>query len=164
MKKVYIAGPGVFRRDAREHGRELIRLLKRNGLTGLYPLEGIPDVTSPSDIKRHNKNLIRVSDAVLADISPFRGPNMDPGTAWEIGFAEASLKVVSLYTSDRATLLARVRRDKAVTRLMTPGGEEYYDDNGMLIENFGLIENPMIDEDVVHSSAREAVRWLKERL
>ncbi|WP_246068854.1 nucleoside 2-deoxyribosyltransferase [Ferrovibrio terrae] len=83
-------------------------------------------------IKQANVGLIRRCDAVVANVSPFRGPNMDPGTAWEIGFAEALGKPVLLWSETPVLLAER-----------TPGNGNT-DPDGWMVENFGLAENLMI--------------------
>jgi nucleoside 2-deoxyribosyltransferase len=136
MIRVYLAGPAVFRPDAIEEGKRLKRLCKDRNLEGLFPLDnelpaGIPFDDTADWIKSANKDMIRLCSVVLAEVSPFRGPNMDPGTAYECGYAEALNKQVYYWTRDIRSLHARM------------GGREH-DDEGRSIENFDLVENIMI--------------------
>lgn len=75
--KAYLAGPGVFRPDADDFAAKLQALCARYGLEGLWPADGPAD--SARLIFRANIVLIRSADAIIADISPFRGPT--PTTA-----------------------------------------------------------------------------------
>lgn len=157
--RVYLAGPGVFRADAIAYGHHLRSLCAQAGLEGLYPLDNEIAVASPQAMARaiHNANiaLIERSDAVIADISPFRGPNMDPGTSWEIGYAVARHLPLFLYTSDARTLLARTQASHTLSA--RDGG--YADASGMSVEDFGLIENLMIaaSAEQIFASAEDAI-------
>lgn len=140
MKAVYLAGPEVFNPDVDRLARRLKAACAAAGLLGLFPT----DAERPRDegirparaIYLGNVALIERSSAVIADISPFRGAGMDPGTAWEIGFAVARGLPVFAYSSDLRTYAERVG-----------GGRT--DERGLLIEDFGLVENLMIAESVV---------------
>lgn len=89
--RIYLAGPDVFRRDAKCAGKRLKTICGEFGLCGLYPLDGEPiDLSRPNASKliyNANVNKLRAADAIVANITPFRGPHMDPGTAFEIGYA-----------------------------------------------------------------------------
>ncbi|MDY0273631.1 MAG: nucleoside 2-deoxyribosyltransferase, partial [Advenella sp.] len=39
MKKIYLAGPDVFRHDAVDYGQQLKALCESFGFAGLYPLD-----------------------------------------------------------------------------------------------------------------------------
>lgn len=43
MKKIYIAGPDVFEQDSIEIGKNYVKLCKKYGYKGLYPLDNIVD-------------------------------------------------------------------------------------------------------------------------
>jgi nucleoside 2-deoxyribosyltransferase len=62
----------------------------------VLPYEEVPDkpANDAATIYRENTKRIRTADAVVADISPFRGPHMDVGRAMEIGYAAALGKPV----------------------------------------------------------------------
>lgn len=159
MPRVYLAGPGVFRPDAGAYGRRLKEKCARRGLLGCFPLDGEAQGHSPEAMAqatfRANVELLNASRAIVADISPFRGPNMDPGTAWEIGYAVARGLPVFAWSDDPSHLLERTRRDLAPTG-SAPGG---HDANGWEIENFELVENLMIAISVtsIHRSDDEAI-------
>lgn len=141
--RLYLAGPEVFRPDAAAEGERLKRLCAAAGLEGLYPLDGKGD-----DIRHSCIAMIGEADAMVANISPFRGIHMDPGTAFEIGYAEALGKPVFLWSAERRTLAARI-----------PAVDPGRDAQGHLIEDFGKPENLMIVPDgrVVWAEAGEAI-------
>jgi nucleoside 2-deoxyribosyltransferase len=142
--RVYLAGPAVFRSDATSYGEALKAKCERAGLAGCFPLDIVGEQTSArrlaQSIHRANIKLIDSACAIVADISPFRGPNMDPGTAWEIGYGVAKGLRIFAWSADRADILTRTRRAEG----LGAGSDRAVDQDGLNIENFGLIENLMI--------------------
>lgn len=145
--KLYLAGPDVFAPDAPARFAAMREACRKAGFTPLTPVDNDlpPDLRGAalaSHIKQANVALLLACDAVVAHIAPFRGPNMDPGTAWEIGYAEALGKPVYLWTAEPRLLAER-----------TPGSNGK-DKDGWMIEDFGLAENLMIgvSEHAVASS------------
>lgn len=157
---IYLAGPGVFRSDAEMYGANLKRMARAFGMEGLWPLDA--EVTTPSPlqiahaVRKANVGLIERCNGVIADISPFRGPNMDAGTAYEIGFADAIGKPIWAYSSDLRSLLDR---SKYLITTTTTDHEIWRDAEGLSIENLGLTENLMISCSVkgIYRSAQEAM-------
>ncbi|WP_127089763.1 nucleoside 2-deoxyribosyltransferase [Aquabacter cavernae] len=135
MRTLYLAGPDIFRPDAETHGARLKQVCAAHGLKGLYPLDGAPPEAGADAIRRKCMAEIDSADAVVANISPFRGPHMDPGTAFELGYAEARRKPVFLWSDNPHTLIARVGS-------ATETG--WRDGDGHLVEDFGGRENLMI--------------------
>jgi nucleoside 2-deoxyribosyltransferase len=139
LPSVYLAGPDVFCPDAKAIGKAKCELLQRYGLVGHFPLDN--EVPESPDIAHEiflgNVQLINRSSIVLANIIPFRGPSLDPGTAWEIGYAYAKGIPVICYGSS-GSYLERCRA------LDLEGGISCLDHEGMQIEDFGEQENLMI--------------------
>ena len=135
---VYCAGPWVFCRCPEEIGSQLSRLCDAAGLVAVLPFEDASDEapTVAAMIYRENVTRIMKADAVVADISPFRGPHMDPGTAMEIGYAAALGKPVFAYTSSPDPLIQRIPCEET--------GTGWRDAHGSLVEDFGLTDNLMI--------------------
>jgi nucleoside 2-deoxyribosyltransferase len=136
-RKLYLAGPDVFAPDAPARFDAMRAACSKAGFAPLTPVDNtLPDNLQgralAAFIKQANIELIRRCDAVVANVSPFRGPNMDPGTAWEIGFAEALGRPVILWSATPVLLAER-----------TPG-DGSTDPDGWMVENFGLAENLMI--------------------
>jgi nucleoside 2-deoxyribosyltransferase len=135
--KLYLAGPEVFRPDAYAEGERLMALCEAAGMQGLYPLQIEGEPTS-GQIRRRCIALIDEADALVANISPFRGSHMDPGTAFEIGYAEAVGKPVFLWSGDTRVMAERIP---------AAPGQKGRDAEGWLIEDFGKTENLMIVPD-----------------
>ncbi len=135
--KAYLAGPDVFRQDAKvvlELKKEICEAL---GVKGLSPLDNDPGPQGPTManlIYRGNINLIKECDVVIADISPFRGPGVDAGTAFEIGFGAALGKEIYLYSSATGTEY----RERAAD------GDGLAAEPWPNVEDFGLADNLMI--------------------
>ena len=137
--RVYLAGPDVFLPDPATRFDAMKALCARHGLLGISPLDVPPgEVPFPDAhaIARRNEAHIRRCDAVLANLTPFRGPGADPGTVYEIGYARALGRPVFGYACVAADYAARVRA--------MPGSVTARDADGMQIEDFGLYENLMI--------------------
>ncbi len=145
--KAYMAGPDVFLQNAQEKADEVRALCRQHGVQALIPADNNEPVGEPGAwpeeaqslrIFRKNVALIDRADLVIANLEPFRGPSADVGTVWEIGYAFAQGKKVFAYSSMASHYLTRVSPKKPVE------GEDWIDQEGMLIENFGLFDNLMI--------------------
>ena len=132
MTYVYTAGPAVFFPDLADRIAASHRHAAAHGLEAIVPGDVLdrpvdfPAAPSMRDIYQLNVDRLLRSDAVVADLTPFRGPSADPGTVWEIGYAIALGKPVFAYTSDR-----REYREK-----VTP--------DGLRVEDHGAVDNLMI--------------------
>jgi len=153
---VYLAGPEVFFPDVEDVAARLKTLCAAEGLSGLFPTDAERPtgdrISTARAIYLGNVALIDRSRAVVADIRPFRGAGMDPGTAWEIGYAVAKGLPVFAYSADRRAYAERVGAEGH-------GPRGPVDADGLLIEDFGLVENLMIAESVVavDASAEAAI-------
>lgn len=144
--KIYLAGPGVFRRDATDWGRRLAMACEQNGLQGLYPLDGkVPQALLTKAEQRrwifaNNCELIRQSEGVFADLRAFRSASEpDSGTAFEVGFAHALGKPVWLW------LPAYQVGDTMINRLHCVNhGDLWLDDDGLIVEDFDAPVNLML--------------------
>lgn len=145
MKAVYLAGPEVFFPDVEEVAEHQKAACAAAGLLGLFPTDAERPTGAGVSLARAiylgNVALIDRSAAVIADISPFRGAGMDPGTAWEIGYAIARGLPVFAWSLDLRPYAERVGP-------ASPGPRGQVDADGLLIEDFGLVENLMIAESV----------------
>lgn len=137
--RLYLAGPDVFRPDARARADAARALCVSRGHAALLPLDN--EATTAAAIFAANVNLIRGADAVIADLNPFRGSEPDSGTAWEIGFALALGKPVVAYLADVRPLAEKL---SAATAVSGPSAPQPRDPNGFLIEDFGLPVNLML--------------------
>lgn len=161
-KTVYLAGPAVFWPNAQDEAVRLKALCREQSLSGLFPLDSPVDPDGltlqeiAARIKHANIAMIRQADAVIADLSPFRGTAADPGTAFEVGFAQALGKPVFAYSLDRRTYVDRVSKAHS-THTDTDG--EVRDAHAHLVEDFGLSENLMLAADIeIYGDAKAAIK------
>ncbi|MDO6442870.1 nucleoside 2-deoxyribosyltransferase [Marinobacter sp. 2_MG-2023] len=146
-KRIYLAGPEVFF-PAGEHQfivAEKKRLLGEYGFEGVDPLDTelvFSDGEAKADcghrIYRANRELMDSCDAIIANLTPFRGISADPGTVYEVGYMIGQGKPAYGFTLD-----SRHYRERA--------GATGLDDMDHTIEDFELSDNLMI-EGGIHES------------
>lgn len=141
--KIYLAGPDVFLPDAEKIGAIKRALCASYGFEGLFPLDSNPvepvaGTNVSMTIFSANVSLMRAADAIIANLTPFRGPSADAGTVFEVGFGVASGKPVFGYSNEPGAYLDRARRSFGSSEIANADVE------GMLIEDFGLEDNLMI--------------------
>ena len=140
---VYLAGPDVFLPDAIDVGRRKVEICKRNGLIGLYPLDNAIDLAAEDaslQIFRGNETMMNDADAVIANLTPFRGPGADPGTVYELGYMAGRGKFCLGYANDPSPYAERVA--KFIDVKSSDG--RLIDAHGHTIEDFGLADNLMM--------------------
>jgi nucleoside 2-deoxyribosyltransferase len=143
MLKVYLAGPDVFLPDALEIGRQKVDICRRHGLIGLYPLDNVVDRAAldvSMRIFKANEAMMDRSDAIIANLTPFRGPGADAGTVYELGYMAARGKFCLGYSNNPEAYADRVRRLTEVTE--TSG--RLADADGLTVEDFGHGDNLMM--------------------
>jgi len=129
--RVYLAGPDVFLADAFAVGATKKAICEAAGLEGVFPLDIVPDLAgrTPDDVALAFFDvcvqLMDTCDGAIANMTPFRGPSMDVGTAVEIGYIFGRAKAVFGYTADPRPYAERV------------------DGDGLTVENFGQVDNLM---------------------
>lgn len=144
MLKVYLAGPEVFLPNAIEVGEEKKRICEAYGFMGLFPLDKVIEGNgrTPAQIAAAiysaNVDLMKQADLLIANMTPFRGPSMDVGTAFEVGFCTARGIPFFGYTNSAVKLADRITNTQASNGALL-------DRDGIEIENFGFFENLMIE-------------------
>lgn len=158
---VYLAGPEVFLPDpigAGEQKKARIKALNKEHnwpfkLVGLYPMDNeIPDFAPNQEtglrIYHANIALMDKADFVAANMIRFRGPSMDVGTAFEMGYMRGLGKGVYAYYEAEpfygkaelpGTYAARVEKYYEVD-----GKHAEKDAYGQSIENFNMADNLMM--------------------
>jgi nucleoside 2-deoxyribosyltransferase len=158
--KVYLAGPEVFLRDAVAAGAAKVEICARYELEGKYPLDAqldLGDLTLTERafaIARANEGLIADCDAVIANLTPFRGPGADTGTAFEVGYARGRGMPVFGYSNHHLPFFDRVRKFNPKPLKHRANSEPtmaFEDSDKMGVEQFGLAENLMI-VSAIHDS------------
>src|ERR1700709_39636 len=93
MSRVYLAGPDVFLPDADRWLERKKAICAGFCLTGVSPLDVLSD--EPGDwtglpewrrLALRNEAHSRSCAAIVATLTPFRGPSADVGTVYEVGF------------------------------------------------------------------------------
>ncbi len=141
--KIYLAGPDVFLPDALEIGRQKIEICRRHGLIGLYPLDNAVDRAAAGaslKIFRTNEAMMDQADTIIANLTPFRGPGADAGTAYELGYMAARGNFCLGYSNDPALYTDRARR---FTKVKARDGR-FVDAEGLTVEDFGHNDNLMM--------------------
>jgi nucleoside 2-deoxyribosyltransferase len=143
MKKVYLAGPDVFKSNVKEIRDEKLSMLKKYGFEGIFPIDDDAkdlDFSTKYNLGKtiFNSNAEKVNscDIVLANLEPFRGPSADVGTVWECAYGKGLGKIVCGYNYDYLVNY----KDRIINNRLIPH-------DGMLIEDFDVWDNVM----VVHS-------------
>jgi nucleoside 2-deoxyribosyltransferase len=142
--KVYLAGPEVFLPDALAIGQRKRDICDRHGMTGLYPLDNAVDLSARDaslQIFKGLEEMMDAADAIIANLTPFRGPGADPGTVYELGYMAGRGKPCFGYCNDPAPYAERVARFMKVT---TASEKRLIDDDGLTVEDFGLPDNLMM--------------------
>jgi nucleoside 2-deoxyribosyltransferase len=141
--KIYLAGPDVFLPDALEVGRQKTEICRRYGLIGLYPLDNVVDRAAADAslrIFKANEAMMDQADAIIANLTSFRGPGADGGTVYELGYMAAREKLCLGYSNDPAVYADRVRR----TTKVTVEAGRLADADALTVEDFGHNDNLMI--------------------
>lgn len=152
-RAIYLAGFDVFSIDSDKIGRELKEVCSKYGFTGRYPLDN--EIQTTKDMGKHsvatkifeaNVALLKSCDIVVANLNPFRGGEVDTGTAFECGLAYAFGKPIYGYILDAPGLLdvlcKRIQNCVGVWKDKETG--RYIDSEGFYVEDFGLPVNLMI--------------------
>ncbi|MBR0683126.1 nucleoside 2-deoxyribosyltransferase [Roseomonas eburnea] len=147
--RVYLAGPEVFLPDALEVAAAKKRICAAHGLEGVFPLDPPPQAAPAHHpywlrIYLANEAHIRSCGALIANLTPFRGPSADAGTVFELGLMRGLGRPVMGYSNAAAEFLLRTRAFLGTAaRPRADGGWE--DAEAMGLEDFGLADNLMID-------------------
>jgi nucleoside 2-deoxyribosyltransferase len=152
--RVYLAGPDVFLPEPEAWAARKKAICAAHGLAGVSPLDDYPD--EPPEwaafplwrrIAIRNEAHIRSCQALIANLTPFRGPSADVGTVYEIGFARALDMKIFRYATVASPFLERTL---AATGAKLKNGA-WWDADELLVEEFGLFDNLTI-EGGIHGS------------
>ncbi|GAL85318.1 nucleoside 2-deoxyribosyltransferase [Sporocytophaga myxococcoides] len=147
--KIYLAGPDVFRQNAKEHFEKLNNFLSQKGHKALIPLDNQIDPTKAElvceQIFNGNIQMIEMADVVVANIDPFRGACMDDGTAFEIGMAFGKKKKIYAYCTEPECTIPETTK-----KMFDISKQPEYSE----IEDFGHCVNLMIHYAIVQSGGR----------
>ncbi|MFO0292215.1 MAG: nucleoside 2-deoxyribosyltransferase [Rhodospirillales bacterium] len=157
-RRIYLAGPDVFLPDAHAAAARKKELCRRYGFEGAFPFDAVLDFTrlTPRQkamrIYHSDVALMDSCDICVAHMTPYRGPSMDVGTAYEMGYMRAQGKPVLGYTNVAGDVFARTAQfigGQERLRLRETGVHE--DPDAMMIEGMGMVDNLMLDGAVITS-------------
>jgi nucleoside 2-deoxyribosyltransferase len=152
--RIYLAGPEVFLPNALEIGRTKAARAAAAGFEGRFPLDqslsldGLTNTEKAMRIYVADRDMMHACDLIIANLTPFRGVSMDSGTAFEIGYMRALGKPIFGYTNASADYRTRAEAFRARG---IPHGD--FDRIDVMIEDFGLSENLMIEQAVIECGA-----------
>ena len=150
--KVYLAGPEVFLRNAREQLAFKIALTRA---AGLIPVSPGDFVIPPQPTKRQfghaiseiDEEMMSSAEAIIANLTPYHGVSADTGTCYELGFMCGQGKLAFAYTNVSAD-----HRQRTVEHY---GGDVGIDEHGRLrgadglaIEDVDMVDNLMMQGGV----------------
>ncbi|MBP0492372.1 nucleoside 2-deoxyribosyltransferase [Roseomonas indoligenes] len=169
--RIYLAGPEVFLPDAGALAEAKRALCARHGATGIFPTDPVhcPAADAASEdwlaIYLRNEAHIRGAEALIANLTPFRGPSADAGTVYELGFMRALGRPIAGYSNAAMPFEERSRAFLGPAARRRPDGA-WEDAEGLHLESFGLRDNLMIDGGIraaggpfVTRDVPEEVRW-----
>jgi nucleoside 2-deoxyribosyltransferase len=171
--KLYLAGPDVFEPDPMSVARRLKEICAARGFEGVFPLDtqlaldGKGKSCQAEAIYRANVTLIESCDGMVANMAAFRGPSMDVGTAFEMGYAAAlNIPLVGYTDLGAGTYLDRVLIH--YRGHIVPRDGRWWDPDGREVEDFGLVDNLMMScgaDAIAHGfdQALIAMRYLMEK-
>jgi nucleoside 2-deoxyribosyltransferase len=155
--RVYLAGPEVFLRNAIEIGKRKKELCAKYGFEGLFPIDAELELKNLNPMKAGllislaNEKMISSCDLLIANLTPFRGPSADVGTAYEMGFARGLGKRIFAYTNTSRSFIDRTI--SAVGRAPTSDNPQRFEDkNFMAIEQWGFVDNLMLEGSIIASN------------
>lgn len=146
--KIYLAGPEVFLANARDMLDAKADLAREAGFVPLSPGDlQIPPadtkVAHGCNINAVDEQMMMEADAIIANITPFRGIAADTGTSYELGFMCALGKPVFAYTNVAANHFSRIMRHYGDVATQDETGR-YRGSDGLSIENLDMADNLML--------------------
>ena len=146
--RIYLAGPELFLADAAVLAEAKRAVCAAHGHVGVFPTDpppAPPPAGAPEWFRLYlsNEAHIRGCDALIANLTPFRGPSADPGTVYELGFMRALGRPVAGFMNTQARFGARTLA--ALGPAARRRGEGWEDAEGMAVEEFDLHDNLMIE-------------------
>lgn len=160
--RVYLAGPMVFDPDPIAIFDRMKALCRVHGVIGVAPLDnqmGLEGVPPGKDllkrIVRADIALMDTLDAAVFCLDGFRrGPEMDAGTAFEVGYMKALRKPIAGWTRDTRPYPERVAEffrctfGQQITRtaagLVGGTSGSLRDPDGVLVHSEGCLQNAMV--------------------
>ena len=150
IETVFLAGPDLWFPDAADLIERKRAMCQAAGLAAVSRRDTPLVETEPSEAMAREiyagvLERLRGADAVIANLTPWRGPGADSGTAFEAGFAAALGKPVLAYLNvleaDEAEYRGRV---EAVLGAAPDATGRWRDGEDCEVEDFALPETLML--------------------
>jgi len=150
ITSLYLGGPDAAMPDGLVLMANKRSLCADKGFVGVFPEDSILVETEPSEamareIYADKVSRLRLADAAIINMTPWRGPSCSVSSAFEAGFMAALGKPVFAYmnvqTEDEAELRNRIENHLG---LEIDRQGVWRDSFGGLIEDFGLPEELML--------------------
>jgi nucleoside 2-deoxyribosyltransferase len=149
ITSLYIGGPDVAFPGSVEILNHKRSLTEDAGFVPVIPSDSILVETTPSEamareIYMDRVSRMRLADAAIINLTPWRGPTCESSAAYEIGFLAALGKPVFAYlnVTSEAEAELRVRVEDQIGAKNARG--KLVDAYGVEIEDFGLPESLMV--------------------
>jgi nucleoside 2-deoxyribosyltransferase len=156
--RVYLAGPMVFDPDPIAIFDRMKALCLAQGVVGVAPLDnqiGLEGIAPGRDllerIVRADIALMDLVEAAVFCLDGFRrGPEMDAGTAFEVGYMKALGKPIAGWTRDIRLYPERVGDFFGQRLMQTEAGSvggtsgSLRDPDGVLVHSEGCVQNAMV--------------------
>lgn len=174
LPRIYLAGPDLCYPQGDTITANKKAICEKYGMEGVVledaaqrftPLHR-PDAGIAS--YRVTIKLLSECDGLIANMNPFRGPSMDVGAAFEMGYMTALGKPVVGYTSDQQDYAARLAQLHEVFEdPLQDHGDHLCTPDGLKVENYGLTDNYLLAGAALAGSTaitedfEGAVRWVR---
>ncbi len=150
LKTLYLAGPDGSYPQAAELVARKHALCAAEGLASRMAGDDVDPQSPPGELRAREAYAgalanLRACDAMVANLTPWRGPGCDPATAFEIGFASALGKPVLAYLNldDEGDADYRSRVEAWVGAAPDAAGV-WRDANDCAVEDFDLPESALL--------------------
>jgi nucleoside 2-deoxyribosyltransferase len=174
---VYLAGPDIYHPRAAEIAANKKSICERYGIEGVTPLDidgGRAHSGSADDglgIYRAARIMIAGCDALIANMTPFRGPGIDAATALEMGLMAGYGRPVVGYSLDSQIYKDRLALlFQEIDEDLVKSGAGLASRDGLSVEDFGLADSAITAGAALTAGApiaedfEAAVRWLRRLL
>lgn len=150
ITSLYIGGPDVAFPGSVEILNHKRSATEQAGFVPVIPSDSVLVETTPSEamareIYMDRVSRMRLADAAIVNLTPWRGPNCEASAAYEVGFLAALGKPVFAYMNVASEADAEMRaRIEEHMGGQTDRSGRALDGYGVEIEDFGLPESLMV--------------------
>ena len=149
IERVFLSGPDLYMPDGPDLLAAKREACREAGVEGVLA-DGSAGEGAPGELRARIAYAdavrgLRSCQAVIANLTPWRGPHPDPGTAFEAGFAAGlGLPVFAYLNVSDADEADHRDRVAALCGAALDAQEAWRDPDGGLIEDLGLPEGLML--------------------